>query len=121
MTLSSAALRTASVDHERSADTPARHRRCRISRSGITPPDISPWLAGNTGVAGFTTFDRPSPGPHVALIALTHGNELAGAIVLDRLLRAGLRPTRGQLTFGFLNLAAFDRFDPRQPTAVAFR
>ena len=49
-----------------------------------------------------------------------HGNELAGAIVLDRLLRAGLRPTAGKLSFGFLNLAAFDRFDPLRPTASRF-
>ena len=45
---------------------------------------------------------------------------LAGAIVLDRLLRAGLTPTRGKLSFGFLNLTAFDRFDPLRPTASRF-
>ena len=61
-----------------------------------------------------------APGPHVALVALTHGNELAGAIALDRLLRAGIRPLRGRLTLGFANLAAFERFDPRQPTASRF-
>ncbi|MGH7040504.1 MAG: peptidase M14, partial [Acetobacteraceae bacterium] len=58
--------------------------------------------------------------PHVALLAIVHGNELSGAIVLDRLLRAGLRPARGRLTFGFVNLAAFDQFDPRQPTLSRF-
>ncbi len=57
---------------------------------------------------------------HDALLALAHGNEIAGAIVLDRLLRAGLVPTRGRLTFGFVNLDAFDRFDPRQPTLSRF-
>ena len=86
----------------------------------LTAPDITPWRAGNTGIAGFTTRVATRPGPHLALIALAHGNELAGAIVLDRLLRDALRPTRGQLTFGFLNLAAFDRFDPRQPTLSRF-
>ncbi len=86
----------------------------------LVPPDIGPWLAGNTGVRGFTTRASGREGPHVGLIALTHGNELAGAIVLDRLLRAGLRPLRGRLTFGFANLAAFERFDPRQPTASRF-
>ena len=60
------------------------------------------------------------PGPHVALLSLIHGNEIAGAIVLDRLLRAGLTPTRGKLSFGFVNLAAFDRFDPVRPTASRF-
>ena len=59
-------------------------------------------------------------GPHVALLAIAHGNEIAGAIVLDRLLDAGCAPTRGRLTFGFVNLAAYERFDPRQPTASRF-
>ena len=86
----------------------------------ITPPDLAPWLQGNTGIAGFSSFVASEPGPHVALMALTHGNELAGAIVLDRLLRARLRPARGRLTFGFANLAAFSRFDPEHPTASRF-
>ena len=86
----------------------------------IYPPDIAPWIAGNTGIAGFTTLESNRPGPHVALLSLMHGNELAGAIVLDRLLRAGLRPEKGRLSFGFLNLAAFERFDPLRPTASRF-
>jgi predicted deacylase len=86
----------------------------------ICRPDISLWVAGNTGIAGITTLDSHRPGPHVALFSLMHGNELAGAIVLDRLLRAGLTPTRGKLSFGFLNLTAFDRFDPLRPTASRF-
>jgi predicted deacylase len=86
----------------------------------ITAPDIGRWLEGNTGVPGFTTRDSGVAGPHVALLALSHGNEIAGAIVLDRLLQAGLVPSRGKLTFGFANLAAFERFDPRQPTASRF-
>ena len=86
----------------------------------ITAPDIDRWLAGNTGVRGFTTRAAGVAGPHVALLAITHGNEVAGAIVLDRLLDAGLTPTRGKLTFGFVNLAAYQRFDPRQPTVSRF-
>ena len=86
----------------------------------VSPPDISPWLAGNTGVPGFTTLDSGLPGPHVAVTALMHGNELAGAIVLDQLLRTGIAPALGRLTLGFANLAAFDRFDPAQPTASRF-
>ncbi|MBN8875548.1 MAG: succinylglutamate desuccinylase/aspartoacylase family protein [Rhodospirillales bacterium] len=86
----------------------------------LIPPDLSPWRAGDAGVPGFVTRRGKSPGPHVALLALMHGNEFAGAIVLDRLLRAGFVPTRGVLTMGFLNLAAFDRFDPRRPTASRF-
>jgi predicted deacylase len=86
----------------------------------VYPPDISRWTAGNTGVAGITTRDSGRPGPHVALLSLMHGNELAGAIVLDRLLRESLTPTRGKLSFGFLNLTAFERFDPLRPTVSRF-
>lgn len=86
----------------------------------LAPPDVDPWVPGNTGVPGFVMRDSGRPGPHVVLVALTHGNELAGAIVLDRLLRRGFRPRRGRLTCGFANLAAFARFDRRQPTASRF-
>ena len=47
--------------------------------------------------------------------ALMHGNEICGAIALDRLLHAGVRPARGKLTFAFCNVAAyraFNRVDP---------
>ncbi|MGH7083945.1 MAG: peptidase M14 [Acetobacteraceae bacterium] len=83
-------------------------------------PDLTPWLDGNTGVRGFTARHSGRPGAHVGLLALTHGNEIAGAIALARLLEAGLAPERGRITFGFVNLAAFARFDPRQPTASRF-
>lgn len=86
----------------------------------LSVPDLRDWQTGNTGIPGFITRDSGCPGPHVALLALTHGNELAGGIVLDRLLRAGLQPSRGKLTFGFVNLQAFDRFDPRRPTVSRF-
>jgi predicted deacylase len=83
-------------------------------------PDLSPWVTGNTGIAGITSFESGHHGPHVALFCLMHGNELAGAIVLDRLMRAGITPARGKLSFGFLNLTAFERFDPLRPTASRF-
>jgi predicted deacylase len=89
-------------------------------RIALDPPDLRPHHAGNTGVPGFTTLDSGQPGPHVVIVGLTHGNEYAGAIVLDRMLRAGTLPLRGRLTLGFANLAAFARFDPRQPTASRF-
>ena len=86
----------------------------------LAPPDVDPWVPGNAGVPGFVMRESGKPGPHVVLMALTHGNELAGAVVLDRLLRRGFRPRRGRLTCGFANLAAFARFDRRQPTASRF-
>lgn len=82
--------------------------------------DISAWRAGNTGVRGFTTLTSSLPGPHAAILALSHGNEIGGAIALERLMRAGTTPLRGRLTFGFVNLTAFDQFDPRQPTLSRF-
>jgi predicted deacylase len=86
----------------------------------LTPPDITPWLPGNTGIPGFTTIESSRPGPHVAIIALSHGNELAGAIVLDAMLRQPPRLTAGRLTLGFANIDAFMRFNRKQPTASRF-
>lgn len=86
----------------------------------LAPPDLGPFLAGNTGVPGFTSHAAAADGPHVVVIGLTHGNELAGGIVIEQLLRSGLRPRRGRLTLGFANLDAFARFDPAQPTASRF-
>src|SRR5215469_16815372 len=76
----------------------------------LTPPDLSPYRAGNTGIPYAWSFAAAAPGPHVMLNALTHGNEICGAIALDRLLRAGLRPARGKLTFCFANVAAYEGF-----------
>ncbi|HZT87622.1 MAG TPA: M14 family metallopeptidase [Stellaceae bacterium] len=86
----------------------------------LTPPDIEPYRAGNTGVEYVTTFVAEQSGPHVMVCALTHGNEICGAITLDRLLRANVRPRRGKLTFAFDNVAAFRDFDPRMPTASRY-
>ena len=86
----------------------------------LDPPDLSGWIKGNTGIPGVTSLDSGKPGPHVALLALTHGNEFAGAIALDRLLRADFIPAIGRLTVAFVNLTAFQRFDPRNPTASRF-
>jgi len=86
----------------------------------LTPPDIELYRAGNTGVEYVSTFDSGSPGPHVLVTALTHGNEICGAIALDRLFRAGLRPRQGKLTLAFDNVAAYCNFDRRVPTASRF-
>ena len=83
-------------------------------------PDLAPFLPGNTGVPGFTTLAGAGAGPHAMILAATHGNEISGAIVLERLLRARFVPRRGRLTLGFVNLAALARFDPREPTLSRF-
>jgi succinylglutamate desuccinylase len=82
-------------------------------------PDLRPWMQGNR-LPGVWSFEGPLPGPHVALVSLIHGNEIAGALLLARWLREGLRPLRGKLTFIFGNLAAFARFDPTDPTISRF-
>ena len=86
----------------------------------LTPPDIEPYRTGNTGIDYVTTFDSGVAGPHVLVTALTHGNEICGAIALDRLFRAGLQPRQGKLTFAFDNIAAYRSFDLRVPTASRY-
>ena len=86
----------------------------------LVPPDISAYRAGNTGVDYVTTFAASEPGPHVAVFGLTHGNEICGAIAIDRLFRANIRPRRGKLTLAFNNTGAFLEFDPRYPIASRY-
>ena len=78
-------------------------------------PDIARWKAGNTGIAYVWRFAAPVPGPSVTIQALTHGNEVCGAICADWLLEHALRPTRGTLTVVFANVDAYARFDARDP------
>ena len=86
----------------------------------LQAPDIQPHRASNTGTDYVHTFDSGKPGPHALVNALTHGNEICGAIVVDRLLREKLRPVRGKLTLAFANLAAFAKFDTVNPYASRF-
>jgi predicted deacylase len=80
-------------------------------------PDLSAYAGGNAGIPYAWTFESPRTGPHVLVQALTHGNEVCGAIVLDRLLREKLRPARGTLSLVFANVEAYRRFDPKDPFA----
>jgi len=78
-------------------------------------PDIERWRVGNTGIPYVWTFPSERPGPHVTIQALTHGNEVCGAISNDWLLREGFRPTRGTLTLTFANVAAYRTFNAADP------
>jgi predicted deacylase len=106
--------------------TPDRREWCTASQPlphfpvRLALPDLAPWLSGNAGIPGVWRFDAATPGPHVVITALIHGNEIAGAVALDTLLRAGPRPARGALTLVFANLDAAARFDPGNPTASRF-
>ena len=83
----------------------------------VTFPDIGTHEQGNTGIPYAWTFRSDRPGPHVLLQALTHGNEVCGAIALDWALREDVRPRRGTLSLIFANVAAYHRFDPADPFA----
>ena len=86
----------------------------------LTPPDISAYRAGNTGIEYVTTFTASEAGPHVAVMGLTHGNEICGAIAIDKLFRANIRPRKGKLTLAFNNVAAYSEFDARYPIASRY-
>jgi hypothetical protein len=89
----------------------------------LAPPDLSRWRGGNTGVEGVWRFEADRPGPHVAVTALVHGNELCGAWAVCGLLEklaSGVAVQRGRLTLALCNLAAFERFDADHPDASRF-
>lgn len=83
----------------------------------LTPPPISDYAAGNTGVPYAWRFDSGAPGPNAMISAVVHGNEPCGAIALDWLLKNAFRPKRGALTLLFANIAAYEAFDPADPNA----
>jgi predicted deacylase len=83
----------------------------------VTFPDIEAWAQGNTGIPYVTTLAADKPGPHVLLQALTHGNEVCGAIALDWLLHEAFRPARGTMTVCFANVGAYRSFDRADPFA----
>jgi predicted deacylase len=86
----------------------------------VALPNVRRWLPGNAGIPGVWRFAAASPGPHVVITSLIHGNEIAGALALDILLRDGPNPARGTLTLVFANLEAAARFDASNPTASRF-
>ena len=81
----------------------------------LQAPDIGRWRDGGTGVDWVHVFDSGRPGAKVMVQALTHGNEICGAIALDWLLARRFRPRSGSLTLAFANVAAYARFDPADP------
>ena len=101
-----------------------RHARRHMSDHGEAPglppielqaPDIGRWREGGSGIDWVHAFDSGRPGPQVLVQALTHGNEICGAIALDWLLGQSFRPRAGRLVLAFANVAAYARFDPADP------
>lgn len=78
-------------------------------------PDLDRWSAGNAGVPYVWRLVSSRDGPHVVVQALTHGNEVCGAIALDWLLDLAFRPVRGTLTCVFANVEAYRAFDAADP------
>ena len=76
-------------------------------------PDLGRWEKGDAPY--IHVRDSGKPGPTVMVAALTHGNEVSGAIVVDDLLASGLKPRQGTLIFSFNNIEAYQRFDARNP------
>ena len=83
----------------------------------LQPPDIGRWRQGNAGVDHVHVLDSGRPGPNVMVVALTHGNEICGALALDWLLGQALAPAAGRLVLAFANVAAYERFDAARPHA----
>ena len=81
----------------------------------LKAPDIGRWRDSGSGVDWVHLFDSGRSGPQVMVQALTHGNEICGALALDWLLTQGWRPSRGRLTLAFGNVEAYARFDPADP------
>jgi len=86
----------------------------------LLAPDISGHRDGNTGIEYVHSFDSGRPGPHVMVQALTHGNEICGAIALNWLLEQRVRPQAGRLTLAFGNIEAFARWNPDDPNSSRF-
>jgi predicted deacylase len=80
-------------------------------------PDLDRWAGGNGGIPYVWRFAAAQAGPSLVVQALTHGNEVCGAIALDWLLRREFRPARGALTLVFANVAAYRTFDAMDPFA----
>src|SRR3954469_12379495 len=76
-------------------------------------PDLRKWEKG--AAPYIHVFESGKPGPTVMVTALTHGNEVSGAVVLDALLEKRLRPRHGALIVAFNNIEAYHSFDARTP------
>lgn len=81
----------------------------------LSPPDITRWRQGGQPVPYVHVFDSGRPGPRVMVQALTHGNEICGAIAVDRLLADRPPLAAGRLTVAFANVEAYDSFDADDP------
>jgi predicted deacylase len=90
-----------------------------LAHADVTWPDLGRH-AGRGPLSHVVSLDAARSGPHVVITALTHGNEMCGAVALCRLIDAGLRPEHGRLSLVFVNVAAYETFDPARPFAARY-
>lgn len=76
-------------------------------------PDLRQWEKGTAPY--IHVLESGAPGPAVMVASLTHGNEVSGAVVVDALLTAMVKPRKGTLILTFNNIDAYHSFDPRAP------
>ena len=76
-------------------------------------PELRKWEKG--AAPYIHVFESGKSGPTVMVAALTHGNEVSGAVVVDTLLEKGLRPRTGTLIFSFNNIEAYELRTSRTP------
>src|SRR3981189_551414 len=76
-------------------------------------PELRRWEKG--AAPYIHVLDSGKPGPVVMVAALTHGNEVSGAVVVDELLAAGLKPRHATLPRSFNNIGAYHSFDAKPP------
>jgi predicted deacylase len=96
------------------------HSRDTPPRVDIRAPDIADHAVSAEDAPFVHVLRGTAPGPTAMITAIVHGNEICGAIALDALLRRAFRPRRGTLILAFMNVAAFERFDPGNPGASRF-
>ena len=102
------------------APHPLQSHPLQPHRVELQPPHLARWQQSTSGVPYVHERVGAVPGPDVLVTALVHGNEYAGAIVIDALLASGWQPARGRVTFAFCNVAAFERFDAAAPDASRY-
>jgi len=83
-------------------------------------PDIGVYKVGNANIDYLHRIDSGRDGPHVMITALVHGNEVCGAIALEHLMRNEVKPVRGVLSLCFVNVEAYESFDPVDPEASRY-
>ena len=85
-------------------------------RKGLHP-DLYRYRQGHVAAPYTLCYDSQIPGPTVAITAIIHGNEWAGAVALDRLAKHLEKVAMGRLFLIFAHYEAYQQYDPDRPLA----